>query len=104
MPQEPSARTVFAGHGHWRAMGYKFRCRIESRTRNSWFGLGRELCESRYVLEKYFLAGWEDFRWGPWTKPSKAHAAAIDLLDNIASSPADGKKYETHYIEKGNTM
>lgn len=79
-------REVEAGHGRFKAMGFKWRARIETRVRRTWFGFGHEVSEWRYVLEKHHMS-WEDVEWGPWTTETEATAAASARLDAIAAKP-----------------
>ena len=96
--REPIAREVYAGHGHDRAMGYKFRCRIESVTYREWFGLGRHVTKYRYVLEKYFMS-WSDEDWGPWCSLASANAQALKRLNRIEWSPSDEPKEKCFYVK-----
>lgn len=98
MRLDNECREVYAGHGHDRAMGYKFRCRIESTTYNSWFGFGQEVTKYRYVLERYFMS-WSDEEWGPWVSLPKAHEQALRRLDQIAWSPSDEPKEKCFYVK-----
>jgi hypothetical protein len=84
-------REVYSGHGHDRAMGYKFRCRVESRTVKSWIFFGPEITQYRYVVERYFMA-WEDVEWGYWCSSEEANRAATERLDKIEGGPIG------HYI------
>jgi hypothetical protein len=91
------AREVYAGHGFDRAMGYKFRCRIESRTTKKWFGLGDEVKQYRYVLEQYHMS-WKDEEWGGWCSLPKAHEQAIKLLGEIDWSPTQEPIEKCFYV------
>lgn len=82
-------RVVEAGYGDYARMGYRFRCRVESRTRRTWFGFGAEVHEFRPVLEYCHLSAWGDFSLGEWTTAEQAIAKATIMLDAIASKPGD---------------
>jgi hypothetical protein len=92
-----SAREVYAGHGDDRAMGYRFRCRIESRVVRTWFGFGPEVTQYRYVLERYFMA-WNDREWGAWSSEPVAHKQANDKLDEISWSPTKEPRSKCFYV------
>lgn len=91
------AREVYAGHGHDRAMGYKYRCRIECRTVATWFGLGPEAKRYRYVLEQHFMS-WKDDEWGRWCSLPEAHDQAIKRLEQIAWSPTREPAEKCFYV------
>ena len=91
------AREVVPTHGPWAAMGFKFRCRIESRTRKTWFGFGDEIHEFRYVLERFHMA-WTDESCGAWTIfRTDAESMATSVLNSIERKPSDrdGVSYVT---------
>ena len=57
-------RIVTSSRGVDAAMGYKFRARVDSRTRKLWFGFGRKVTEYRYVIERYFMSWHGRLQWG----------------------------------------
>lgn len=48
-------RVVAAGHGHGKAMGFKYRGRIDSRTKVTWFGFGKSVTQYRAVIERHYV-------------------------------------------------
>jgi hypothetical protein len=90
-------KVVYPGHGHEKAMGYRYRCRIESRTKRTWFGFGEEIKQYRYVIERHFMA-WEDDDWGCWCGLQEAQDQAERRLSEIAWSPTDEPKDKSFYV------
>jgi len=80
-------REVYARHGVDQAMGFKFRSRVESRVRTLWFGLGKEVTEYRYVIERYYMS-WVDCGEGKWGKEHDAFTCASKILDAYETGPA----------------
>tara|TARA_R100000808_G_scaffold21634_1_gene46771 strand:+ start:9294 stop:9569 length:276 start_codon:yes stop_codon:yes gene_type:complete len=85
-------RIVTAAHGHDKAMGYHFRCRIESRIRITWFGFGNEITEFRPVIERSFKSwnngkSWLDYKVGLWTDKQTATELGNKILDDLESTP-----------------
>lgn len=93
-------KEVYPGHGHRKAMGYKYRCRIESRKKRTWLGLGPEVTQYRYVIEEKFIS-WSDDEWGWWCGLQEAQDQAERRLSEIAWSPSDEPKDKSFYIKDG---
>lgn len=81
-------RVVYASHGNNKAMGYKFRVRIEKRSRHKWMGFGEKYFQYRWVLENYFMA-WEDYGSVGYWKNSKEEAiyGGNSKLNSIETPP-----------------
>lgn len=88
-PTPPGAtRTVKAGHGHFLAMRYQFRARIEKRRRKTWFGFGSWVTEYRAVIERRHIT-WTDHEWIYWRSIKEdAVTDANEYLDDIERAPS----------------
>jgi len=63
MNKELNQRIAYPVHGTNAAMLYKFRARIETRTKKPLFR--NEITEYRYVIEQYHMS-WNDYNKGRW--------------------------------------
>lgn len=84
----PEPRVVTPYRGISKAMGYKYRARIQTRVRRYGFlWLKKGPCY-RYVLEYHNMA-WCDADLGPWRlNKSEARKDGKEALDKIESPPA----------------
>ena len=75
-------------------MGYKYRMRIEKRTRKTWLGMGKEVTEYRWALEEYFVE-WTDCDSSFWSEDKKAiQQAAHNTLDSYDEEPPEHEYLE----------
>ena len=76
-------REVYAKYGTWGAMGYKFRCRVESKER----GFFKKRMMYRAITEKYFMS-WENAGFCKWRESKEeARKDAVDFLDSLGKAP-----------------
>lgn len=76
-------RIAIPSYGHNAAMGYKFRCRIESDTK----GFFKPRLKYRAVIERYFMdwSDWYTYRWRE--TPEEAKNEGNKALDQLEATP-----------------
>lgn len=87
-----NTRVVRAGHGHAATMGYKYRARVETRTKRvGWFSNRREVQVWWVVIEKCFIS-WRDHKTSrDFRSEEEAVTWANNTLDDLSATP--GGKY-----------